>query len=45
VQFLLGIQQTGTFRFLLNIGAVTEEDCSCPTATVGRSTRRSAQRR
>ena len=29
VQFLLGIQQTGSFRFLLNIEAVTD-NCSCP---------------
>jgi hypothetical protein len=32
VQFLLGIQQTGSFRFLLNIEAVTE-GCSCPAPT------------
>jgi len=29
VHFLLGIQQTGAFRFLLNVEAVTDE-CSCP---------------
>jgi hypothetical protein len=35
VQFLLGIQQTGTFRFLLNIEAVTDS-CSCSEAPAGR---------
>ncbi|HWS88940.1 MAG TPA: Calx-beta domain-containing protein [Pyrinomonadaceae bacterium] len=32
VNFLLGVQKTGAFRFLLNIEAVTDE-CSCPTTT------------
>jgi hypothetical protein len=30
VQFLLGIQQTGAYRILVNVEAVTDE-CSCPS--------------
>ena len=32
LQFLLGIQQTGKFRFLINIEAVTDS-CTCPGLT------------
>jgi hypothetical protein len=32
VQFLLGVEKTGTFRFLINIEAF--DDCGCPASTL-----------